>query len=95
MRIAFMTTVGRNVGDEFIREGIRSFFDDAVESYEPFYVDKHDLTTLHRRVLDEQSDLSDKFRDADVIVQAGAPVYWNNGGGKYWGYPFKIRRCPR
>src|SRR4051794_29105575 len=86
MRIAFMTTVGRNVGDEFIRDGIRSFFDDAVGSYDSFYIDKHDLTTLHRRVLDEPAELSDKFRDADVIVQAGAPVYWNNGEGKYTSY---------
>ncbi len=79
MRIAFMTTLGRNVGDEFIREGIRSFFDEVLGTYEPFYVDKHDLTTLHRRVGDEIEEVSDKFRDADVVVQAGAPVYWNNG----------------
>lgn len=80
LKIAFMTTVGRNVGDEFIREGIRSFFDDVLgNTYEPLYVDKHDLTTLNRRVLDEATSVSDKFRDADVIVQAGAPVYWCNG----------------
>jgi hypothetical protein len=78
-RIAFMTTVGRNVGDEFIREGIRSFFDDIFGSYEPYYVDKHDLTTLHRRVYDEAETLADKFQQSDIIVQAGAPVYWNNG----------------
>jgi hypothetical protein len=74
-----MTTVGRNVGDEFIREGIRSFFDDIFGSYEPYYVDKHDLTTLQRRVYDEAETLADKFAQADIIVQAGAPVYWNNG----------------
>jgi hypothetical protein len=80
LRVAFMTTLGRNVGDEFIREGIRSFFDDVLGgAYEPLYVDKHDLETLHRRVMDESIDVQDKFRDADVIVQAGAPVYWANG----------------
>src|SRR4051794_15726351 len=84
LRIAFMTTVGRNVGDEFIREGIRSFFDDVLGTYEPYYVDKHDLGTLHRPVYDEGEALADKFQDADVIVQAGAPVYWNNG--KYKSY---------
>jgi FkbM family methyltransferase len=86
MRIAFMTTMNRNVGDEFIREGIRSFFDDVLGSYDPFYVDKHDLTTLSHRVLDETETVSDKFRDADVIVQAGAPVYWNNNAGKHTSY---------
>jgi hypothetical protein len=79
LRVTFMTTCGRNVGDEFIREGIRSFFDDLRVPYHAFYVDKHDLTTLSRRVYDEPETLSDKFRDADVIVQAGAPVYWSNG----------------
>src|SRR5688500_13732075 len=79
LRVAFMTTVGRNVGDEFIREGIRSFLDDILPAYDCYYVDKHDLTTLQRPLYDEIEQLSDKFRDADVIVQAGAPVYWSNG----------------
>lgn len=81
LRVAFMTTIGRNVGDEFIREGIRSFFDDAIGAgrYEAFHVCKHDLETLANPVYDESEQLSDKFRDADVIVQAGAPVYWSNG----------------
>jgi polysaccharide pyruvyl transferase WcaK-like protein len=79
LRIAFMTTVGRNVGDEFIREGIRSFFDDCLPAYDAYYVDKHDLTTLQRPLYDEIEQLADKFTGADVIVQAGAPVYWSNG----------------
>jgi hypothetical protein len=78
-RIAFMTTIGRNVGDEFIREGIRSFLDEAIGAYEPYYVDKHDLGTLRRPVLDEGELLADKFRDADVVIQSGAPVYWQLG----------------
>lgn len=86
LRIAFMTTVGRNVGDEFIREGICSFFDDVLghDGYEAYYVCKHDLSTLHSRVYDEPATLADKFRDADVIVQAGAPVYWSNGRFTSW-----------
>lgn len=74
-----MTTIGRNVGDEFIREGIRSLLDEVLPRYDAYYVCKHDLGTLSRRVYDEPELLSDKFRDADVIVQAGAPVYWSNG----------------
>src|SRR5687768_5857451 len=52
-RVAFMTTVGKNVGDDFIREGICSILDDAIGPYEPFYVNKHDLSTLGRPLLDE------------------------------------------
>jgi hypothetical protein len=79
LRIAFMTTVGRNVGDEFIREGIRSCLDDIGRDYLPFYVDKSDLTTLHRWQLDEQEALGDKFREADLIIHAGAPAFWHLG----------------
>lgn len=83
-RITFMTTCGRNVGDEFIREGIRSFFDELLPEYNAFYVDKHDLTTLQSARYDEIERLGDKCRDADIIVQAGAPVYWSNGRHTSW-----------
>jgi 2-polyprenyl-3-methyl-5-hydroxy-6-metoxy-1,4-benzoquinol methylase len=78
-KIAFMTTLGVNVGDEFIREGIFSFLDDIFKNWEPYYVNKHDLTTLHRHCEDETMIMDDKFRDADIIVQSGAPVYWQLG----------------
>ncbi len=72
-----MTTVGKNVGDDFIREGIRSILDDAIGAYEPYYVNKHDLTTLGRPLMDEIGVVSDKFEAADLLVQAGAPVFWH------------------
>ena len=78
-RVAFMTTVGKNVGDDFIREGIRSILDDAIGPYEPLYVNKHDLSTLGRPVMDEIGVVPDKFAAADVLVQAGAPVFWHLG----------------
>ncbi|HET6246415.1 MAG TPA: polysaccharide pyruvyl transferase family protein [Tepidisphaeraceae bacterium] len=78
-RVTFMTTVHHNVGDEFIREGIRSFLDEVLGDYDPFYVHKHDIDTLHKPLLDEGEKLADKFREADIIIQAGAPVYWNLG----------------
>lgn len=65
------------MGDEFIREGIISFFDEIFKSYEPLYVNKHDLSTLHRPVENEITPVNDKFLDAHIIVQSGAPVYWN------------------
>lgn len=78
-RVAFMTTVGKNVGDDFIREGICSILDDAIGPYDPFYVNKHDLSTLGRPLLDEIGVVADKFAAADVLVQSGAPVFWHLG----------------
>ena len=78
-KIAFMTTLGINVGDEFIREGICSFLDEVFEEWEPFYVNKHNLLSLHEPCEGEMAVLEDKFRDADIIIQAGAPVYWKLG----------------
>jgi len=78
--IAFMTTLGVNVGDEFIREGIHSFLEKLIPQYHSLYVSKHDLTSLHEHRLNESISVQDKFLDADVIIQAGAPVYWKNSG---------------
>jgi hypothetical protein len=78
-RVAFMTTVGKNVGDEFIREGIMSILADAIGAFEPLYVNKHDLASLSRPLLDEIGVYADKFAAADLIVQAGAPVFWHLG----------------
>ncbi|HEY2573840.1 MAG TPA: hypothetical protein VGH65_07215, partial [Verrucomicrobiaceae bacterium] len=77
LRVAMMSTVGVNVGDEFIREGVKSFLDEAIGDYEPLYVNKHDpVESLKKHELDEMEVVGHKFRDADVIVQAGTPVYW-------------------
>lgn len=78
-RVAFMTTVGRNVGDEFIRDGIASLLWDAIGPIEPYYVNKHDLSSLATPLLDEMDLVADKFAAADLIVQAGAPVFWHLG----------------
>jgi hypothetical protein len=78
-RVTFMTTVGRNVGDEFIREGIISLLGDAIGPFDSYYVNKHDLTSLSTPLLDEIGLVPDKFEAADVLVQAGAPVFWHLG----------------
>jgi SAM-dependent methyltransferase len=78
-RVAFMTTVGKNVGDEFIREGIASLLAEAIGPFEPYYVNKHDLSSLAMPLLDEMDLVPDKFAAADVLVQAGAPVFWHLG----------------
>jgi SAM-dependent methyltransferase len=42
-------------------------------------VNKVDLLSLHQPLEDEVEVLEDKFRDADIIIKAGAPVYWKIG----------------
>lgn len=81
-KVSFLTTTGVNVGDEFIREGIRSVLDRSGIPYQPFYVNKHNATSLWTACEDEPASVSDKYWDADVFMQAGAPVYWyhSNGG---------------
>ncbi len=82
LKIGFMTTLGVNVGDEFIREGIRAVLDGFDVPYTPLYVNKHEAASLHRPVEDEAMLVADKYWDADLFIQAGAPVYWRLLGGK-------------
>ena len=79
IKIGFLTTLGVNVGDEFIREGIRHVLDQCGVPYAPFYVNKHDATTLSRPVEDEVCEARNKFWETDLFIQAGAPVYWRLG----------------
>lgn len=92
MKIGFLTTIRHNVGDEFIRHGIKNVLDKIGIQYSPFYVDKHDVNSLQHAIYDEDHLLEDKYRQSDVFIQAGAPVYWNlkngaqsiNSGWSHW-----------
>lgn len=77
LKIGFLTTLGRNVGDEFIREGVKAILDRIVDSYEPLYIDKHNPETLFSMVADEVRPHTDKYFDCDIFIQCGAPVYWH------------------
>lgn len=44
--VAFITTLGTNPGDDFIREGIRWFLGELLGRYNAIYVNKHDPRTL-------------------------------------------------
>lgn len=79
IQVGFLTTLGVNVGDEFIREGIRHVLDRCGVPYAPFYVNKHDRGTLARPVEDEVTETGNKFWASDLFIQAGAPVYWHLG----------------
>lgn len=82
MKITYMTTLGVNVGDEFIRAGLQAVMRRVVSNVEPFYVCKHDPATLTHFVEDETSLLPDKFWNTDLFIQAGAPVFWKNRDGQ-------------
>ncbi len=74
--IGFMTTLNRNVGDEFIREGVKSILDALIERYECVYIDKHNSNSIYQSVGDEVSIFPDKYKSCDIFIQSGAPVYW-------------------
>ena len=76
LTIGFMTTLGVNVGDEFIREGIRAVLEQAGVVYTPLYINKHDERSAHESREDETLVVADKFWDSDVFIQSGSPVYW-------------------
>jgi hypothetical protein len=79
--IGFLTTLGVNVGDEFIRNGIRSVLDRSGISYSPLYINKHDTLSLHNGAEDEDQTVVNKFDACDLFIQSGAPVYWNLKNG--------------
>lgn len=87
-----ITTVDHNVGDDFVREGIkyllRQYFKN--ENIEFQNLHKHSPVTARygyesiknlrvSRVLDTlipKSWSKDKILEADIVVQSGTPVYW-------------------
>lgn len=80
LKIAFITTLQKNIGDDFVREGIRAVLDDIC-SYQPYLINKHrpEITCTGPVPEDAPEPLGDKILDADAVIQCGAPVYWNLG----------------
>lgn len=92
MKIAIITTVDHNVGDDFVREGVkyllRQYFkNDELEfgnihKHSPITV-RHNYEKIRNlrvsRIIDNiipHSFSKDKILEADLVVQSGAPVYW-------------------
>ena len=87
LKFAFITTRRTNIGDDFVREGLRAVLDEICE-YHAYLVHKHapDTTCTTRYPEEEEQEeegpvLGDKVLDADAVFQTGAPVYWNLGTG--------------
>ena len=92
MKISIITTVDHNVGDDFVREGIKyllkKFFKN--ENIEFNNIHKHSPITARygyenfrnlrlSKILDNtipKNCSKDKVLEADILVQSGAPVYW-------------------
>jgi len=91
MKVTFITTIKHNVGDDFVREGLKFLFS-------KFYKKKLRFSSIHKHSpltartgfsiirdwkkadrLDKKLPLVkivDKILTADLVVQSGAPVYW-------------------
>lgn len=81
LKIAFLTTLGTNVGDDFVRNGIRAVLDRIGVPYSAFLINKHDAASLGQPCEDETEKVADKLKAADLLIQSGAPVYWSLQNG--------------
>lgn len=89
-KIAFITTVNHNVGDDFIREGIKYLLSKLDIEIEYSYIHKHAPVSVRHgfesirnyrmsKLIDAVLPLSfskDKILEADYVIQSGAPVFW-------------------
>lgn len=91
MKVAFITTIRHNIGDDFVREGIKFILNKLfLVSPKYYYIHKHIPATVRfgfenlrslkwseriERFLPDKM-IPDKIALADVVVQSGAPLYW-------------------
>lgn len=92
MKIAFITTVDHNVGDDFVREGLTYLLRQHFKGQNISFSSVHKHAPISTRMgFEKVKDLSfsekwdnrlplwitpDKIMSADLVVQSGAPVYW-------------------
>jgi len=92
MNIAFITTVDHNVGDDFVREGLKFLLKKNFKTNNISFnnIHKHSPITSRNKfewfrylslskIVDAAIPISmnkDKILSSDLVVQSGAPVYW-------------------
>lgn len=90
MKITFITTVDTNVGDDFVREGIKYLLESKIADPQYSYINKHfpissragfERIRNHKlaKYLDKILPFNakgDKILGADLIIWSGAPAYW-------------------
>jgi hypothetical protein len=97
MKVTFITTINRNVGDDFTREGIIYLLKKRFADQELFFqnIHKHSPITArygfewfrdfgYSKPVDYTLPLAltrDRVLEADLLVQSGAPVYYLHKGG--------------
>jgi len=96
MKVAIITTVNHNVGDDFVREGIIYLLRQRFTGQDLFFQNIHKHSPITSRYsfewfrnlrisqyVDKYLPLTvtrDRILEADLIVQSGAPVYWSHEG---------------
>ena len=92
MKIAIITTVNHNVGDDFVREGIKYLIKKKFNNEKILFQNIHKHSPITSRygyekirnlrvsnTLDKiipKSWSADRVFEADILIQSGAPVYW-------------------
>ncbi|MBC7776944.1 MAG: polysaccharide pyruvyl transferase family protein [Phycisphaerae bacterium] len=97
LKIAIITTVKHNIGDDFVREGILYLLDSIKELSSVELIHKHiPISAVHglekirsyrvSKALDPLARLlgsKNRVNNADVLIQSGAPVYWCHPDGPH------------
>jgi len=92
MKVAIITTVNHNIGDDFVREGIKFLIKKVLENdnIEFYNIHKHSPITVRNgfewfrknRIASKLDKIipvkftKDKILNADILIQSGGPVYW-------------------
>lgn len=96
LKVAMITTVRHNVGDDFVREGVAHVLQAAlpgvslqyelIHKHAPSSV-RHGLEAIRRTRVSRWVDAAlplwatpDRVLKADLVIQSGAPVYWCHEG---------------
>jgi hypothetical protein len=94
MKVAMITTVRQNVGDDFVRDGIVYLLRQCFKNQELHFqnIHKHSPITvrygfekIRSRIVSTILDFipcalsRDRILEANLVVQSGAPVYWCHG----------------
>jgi len=102
MRVGLITTLSTNIGDDFIREGIKHVLREVIDDEIDFIaVNKHEPLTVYpswhparwtprgkRTAARCLSPLGfSRFRRCELIVQCGAPVLWPGCHACEWALP--------
>lgn len=98
MKITFITTVNHNVGDDFVREGIKYLLMNSLPTQKFYFTNIHKHSPITSRYgfefirnlkwserLDNKIPLwmtPDRILKSDIVIQSGAPVYWLHKNAK-------------